>query len=71
MSPFSALDRWFPPAGACAFCGHADKRHRLWDALLGMLDAGDDVATVAGAYGLPVEAVEAVRDARPYPECRE
>ena len=31
MPDLSTLDRWFPRCGPCALCGHADKRHRLWE----------------------------------------
>jgi len=66
----SHLDRWFPPAGPCAFCGHADKRHRLWDALLGNFRAGESVADIASCYGLSYEAVQAVIYERPYQRSR-
>jgi len=62
----SHLDRWFPPAGPCAFCGHADKRHRLWDALLGSHRVGQPVSELAQFYELPLEAVQAVIHEQPY-----
>ena len=60
------LSKYFKPCGPCIFCGHTDKRHRLWDAILGMLDGGDSVELVAGAYEYPIEAIEAVKRIRPY-----
>lgn len=60
------LGKWFPRCGPCAFCGHKDKRHRMWDTMLGMLDGGDSVELVATNYCVPVEAVEAVQRIRPY-----
>lgn len=59
----ATLDEWFPPRGPCAFCGHEDARHRLWDTIL---DSADDDATTAWAFDVPVEAVRAVRAVRPY-----
>lgn len=60
------LSKWFPRCGPCAFCGHKDKRHRLWDTMLGMLDAGDSVRRVARCYRVPEAAVMAVKRVRPY-----
>ena len=60
------LDQWFPPAGPCAFCGSDDKRHRLWDALIGFHKAGDSVEWLARAYDYPVEAIEAVIRIQPW-----
>lgn len=60
------LDKWFPPAGPCAFCTHRDKRHRLWDVIVGMHTAGDSIEMIAHEYNLPVEAIEAVIEVRPY-----
>jgi len=67
---FPELNEWFPPAGPCAFCGHDDKRHRLWDQLIGMNEAGDSVQTIAWQYELPEQAVEAVLRLRPYQPVR-
>ena len=60
------LDQYFPPAGSCAFCGHEDQRHRLWDAFMGAAHAGDTPEGIASAWGYPVEAVRAVLAVRPY-----
>ena len=38
------LDRFYPPCGPCAFCGHRDKRHRLWDAWMLPIEAGNETA---------------------------
>jgi hypothetical protein len=57
------LDRYFPPCGPCAFCGHIDKRHRLWDVLI---DSTESTAFLARDYDLPVAAVRLVRRIRPY-----
>ena len=59
----SDLDKWFPPCGPCAFCGHPDKRHRMWDMLI---DAQDSPEMLAKMYELPIEAVLAVKEIRPY-----
>lgn len=60
------LDVHFAPCGPCAFCGFRDKRHRLWDAIIGSADAGDSAETIAAAYDLPLPAVELVLELRPY-----
>lgn len=60
------LDKYFPPAGKCALCGFHDKRHRLWDAIIGNYDAGDSVKDIAYAYVLPVKAIKLVVKSRPY-----
>jgi hypothetical protein len=59
----ATLDQYYPPCGPCAFCGHTDKRHRLWDAIL---DAPEDDAFVAWEYELDIAHVKAVRLVRPY-----
>lgn len=65
MNPadISELDRFFPPCSPCAFCGHKDKRHRLWDAFMENPDSDEDVAM---EYETPVEHVRLVRKIRPY-----
>ena len=57
------LDEHFPPCGPCLICGGPDKRHRLWDAIDGQLQAGDSVSTLVLDYGLDGAAIRAVRDA--------
>ena len=61
------LDAFFPPCGPCAFCGHVDKRHRLWDALM---DSPDSATFLARDYELPVAAVRLVHKIRPYRRAR-
>lgn len=58
----SELERWFPPRGPCALCGHADARHRLFDAIADRSRAGEAADALAEDYGLPVGAVRAVID---------
>jgi hypothetical protein len=42
----AALDRRWPKAGPCWICGGPDKRHRLWDAIVDRLDAGESERSV-------------------------
>lgn len=57
-----ALDAYFPRLGPCGICGTPglDQRHRVVDAIAGMLEAGEDAADVADEYGLSLDAVHAV-----------
>lgn len=57
------LDAYFPFRGPCAFCGHADARHRLWDVIC---QSPDSDADVVYWYEVPLEAVRLVREVRPY-----
>ena len=57
------LDRYFKPCGPCLFCGHPDKRHRLWDSIIG-LDESDELTS--RLYDYPVEAIKLVRKIKPY-----
>lgn len=59
----ATLDRFYPPCGPCALCGHRDKRHRLWDSLM---DTPGTDEGVAREYDVTVEEVQAVRAIRPY-----
>lgn len=59
----SILDQWYPPCGPCAFCGHVDKRHRLWDM---WIDSPDSDEVIAFVYDTQIEHVKAVRQIRPY-----
>jgi hypothetical protein len=59
----AALDQFYPPCGPCMVCGHTDKRHRLWDALM---EALGPVEQIADEWDLPVEHVRAVRRVQPY-----
>jgi hypothetical protein len=56
----SVLDVLYPYAGPCAFCGHYDKRHRMADAIVENVRAGDSVEMVAEGYDLSEEAVRAL-----------
>jgi len=57
------LDAHFPHHGACLICGipGLGARHRVLDAMAGMLAAGEDPEVVAEEFGRTPEAVEAVR----------
>jgi hypothetical protein len=57
-----ALDAFFARRGQCALCAEPglDQRHRVVDAIAGMLEAGEDAADVASEYGLSLDAVYAV-----------
>jgi hypothetical protein len=57
-----ALDAYpgFGPASPCGFCGVLPQRHRVVDAIAGMLAGGEDPEVVAEDYGVSMEAVEAV-----------
>jgi hypothetical protein len=57
------LDKFYGPCGPCAFCGHHDKRHRLWDVFL---DNYDDDTAIAAEFGVSTDYVRAVRIIRPY-----
>ena len=60
---YSALDQFYAPCGPCAFCGHKDKRHRLWDMFMDSPDSDEDVAM---DYDTSVEHVRMVRELRPW-----
>ena len=63
MSKYPELDKYWPPCGPCALCGHEDKRHRIWDAIIHMTD---DVYVIAALYEVPVEAIQLVKELKPY-----
>ncbi len=60
------LDKWFPPRGPCAFCGHKDARHWLWDTFMACQWGGETVEEIAHDLEHSIEAVEAVLRIRPY-----
>jgi hypothetical protein len=60
------LDKWYPPCGPCMFCGHKDKRHRLWDVWMGEADSGESAEEIATDFEEPLEYVRAVLRIRPY-----
>ena len=66
MTDLTELDEWEPPRGPCAFCGHSDERHRLWDTWLDLAAAGATAENISREYQEPVEYVEAVLRLRPY-----
>ena len=65
-SRIEELDKYYPPCGPCLFCGHEDKRHRVWDAWRSMRAGGDSAETIALLFEEPLEYVEAVLRIRPY-----
>ena len=58
------LNKWFTPAGPCAFCGHRDKRHRIWDTIMLAEAAGETAIGIA--WWLELTVIEAVLRIRPY-----
>lgn len=52
-----------PPAGPCALCGGADKRHRVFDAVADYLKAGGDPDQIADEYDLPAPNVRKIANA--------
>lgn len=57
-----ALDAFGPPLGPCGLCSvpGLNQRHRMVDAVAGMLDAGEDPEAAACEYQVPLPAVEVV-----------
>ena len=60
------LDKHFPFSGPCGFCGHPDKRHRLWDSILARWECGDMVKEIMREYVYTEEAIHRVIELRPY-----
>jgi hypothetical protein len=52
------VDDRFVFRGPCAFCGGPDARHRVVDAWVERVAAGEPVATVAAEFGVPSVWVE-------------
>lgn len=46
---------------ACAFCDHPDARHRVIDAILGQVQAGEDIAVVLDDYEMDMFKFQRVR----------
>jgi hypothetical protein len=46
------------PAGECGFCGHWDKRHRMWDVIGDRFLAGESIEGLARDYDYSDEAME-------------
>ncbi len=42
----------------CAFCGHPDARHRVWDAIRDRFLAGESLEALRLDYGIDQEDVE-------------
>ena len=66
MTAATQLDKYFPPCGECLFCGHKDKRHRLWDTIISLSKGGESVEFIAALYDKPIEAIELVLQIKPY-----
>ena len=60
------LDKYYPPCGPCMFCGHHDKRHRLWDTWMDMNLGGDTPELIAEMWEEPVKYIKLVLELRPY-----
>ncbi len=59
------LDQYLPPRGPCGFCGDGDARHRVIDAIVERVRAGDHPDDLAEDYALPVDAVRRLVDETP------
>ena len=57
------LDKHYPPCGECAFCGHEDKRHRLWDVFI---DSKEPIDFLAHIYETTIEHIKDVKQIKPY-----
>lgn len=60
------LDQYYPRCGPCAFCGHEDKRHRVWDVFISLAEGGEPAEKIAFMYDEPVEHIKAVLKIKPY-----
>ncbi len=49
----------FDESGPCAFCGHPDARHRVADAVVERVKAGEPIDEVAHDYGLDPQRLAA------------
>jgi len=58
------LNNYSKPCGECMFCGHKDKRHRLWDAWLALRSMGAE--WLANAYEVDIEYIKLVLQIKPY-----
>lgn len=54
------LDLLGPHPGPCGICGGPDARHRMADAIVERVQAGEPAERVAADYGRPIEVVEAL-----------
>lgn len=57
------LNKHYPPCGPCAFCGHKDKRHRLWDVFI---DSPESDEFLAYIYETTKDHIKDVRKIKPY-----
>ena len=62
--PLTSLDVLGPYRGPCAMCGGPDARHRLADAVVGSVMAGDARVAVAHDYAVSLAAVDALLETR-------
>jgi len=62
----SQLDKYYSPCGPCMFCGHKDKRHRMWDIWLAMWHGGESIEFIAKLYDVDIEYVKLVLEIKPY-----
>ena len=54
----SWIDNYLVPVGPCALCCGGDARHRVIDAIVSRVRAGEDVHAVALDYGVEDAFVE-------------
>jgi hypothetical protein len=60
------LNKYSNPCGKCMFCGHKDKRHRLWDSWLSLSKGGETVEFIASLYDVNTEYVKLILKLKPY-----
>ena len=59
----SIIDSHIPFKGSCAFCGHQDARHRIFDAIM---ERPECTKTISYDYELPVMIVNRIKRLKPY-----
>ena len=64
------VDAEMPTFGPCAFCGGPDSRHRVIDAIVERVKAGEAVESVAADYLKSVEFIERLARVHPQPRSR-
>jgi len=57
------INKYFPFRGGCAFCGHPDARHRIFDAII---ERADNNEILADDYECPEAVVKMIKDLKPY-----
>lgn len=65
-SEIAKLNKFSQPCGSCAFCGHKDKRHRLWDTWLSLSMGGESELFISRIYDIDIEYVKLVLAIKPY-----